>query len=93
MREANSELSGKTPAFVSWIQLIGLVLIIASRVYFTESRWLLYLGVFLAFAGYVVRMVFDWRQGNRKAFWRRLIFLLIAFIIGLFAGYFAEKSQ
>lgn len=93
MNNANTELSGRTPAIISWIQLIGLILIIASRVFFPAIPWLLYAGFLLALAGYIIRMYYDWKQGNKKAFRRRLVFLIIAFVVGLLAGYLAGRSS
>jgi phosphoglycerol transferase MdoB-like AlkP superfamily enzyme len=95
MENANTELSGKTPAFISWLQVIGLVVFLISRLsYFRHLDWLLYVGTALIIIALVLRIYFDRKHGRKKAFRERLILLILALAIlaGLIVFYLAKTN-
>lgn len=77
------ELSGKLPAFISWIQTIGLLLFILSRLVFRETDWLLYLGGSLIIGAIICRLFLDWKAGRKKAFRTRFWTLIGVIVICL----------
>lgn len=80
MPKEDVELSGRMPAFVSWIQAIGLILFLLSRLVYRETAWLLYVSVSLIIGASLLRLYFDWKAGRKKAFRARL-FMLVGVIV------------
>ena len=92
MENSNTELAGKTPAAITWLQTIGFVMLVISRLLYRQIDWLLYLaGVFLI-TSFLLRLYFDWKIGRKKAFRNRLIVLAIAIAAALVLTYFAIKK-
>lgn len=92
MNNTDTELAGKTPAFVGWIQVIGALLFLSSLVSALKNyRWLSYTGAALILTGYLLKIYFDWKAGNRKAAKTRLIFLVAIIAVSLILGYFGGQ--
>jgi hypothetical protein len=66
---------------------------LASRFFYREVIWLVWLGFALMFSGYLYRMYADWKLGRKKALRNRLLFLLIAIGVALLVGYLAGKNR
>ena len=91
MENANTELSGRMPAFISWIQTIACALYIVSRLLFRQLAWPTSIAVALLVGAYSLAAYFDWQQGRKKAFRNRLIWLGIALVFGAIVAYIASK--
>lgn len=91
MENTDTELSGKTAAAFSWMEFLGLILLILSRTAF-KQEWLFYVGALIIFGSYLYKLIRDWRAGNKKAVQRRLFILLLAVIAGALVGYFRYRN-
>lgn len=76
MPKEDVELSGRMPAFITWMQTIGLILFILSQLVFTELDWLFYIGSALIIGAIICRLYVDWKAGRKKAFRTRLFMLI-----------------
>ena len=92
MENTNTELSNKTAAAFSWIEFLGLVLLILSRTAFKEQQWLFYLGALIILSSYVYKLIRDWKRGNKKAVRSRLLILTVAIAAGAIVGYFKVRN-
>lgn len=92
MENTNTELSNKTAAAFSWLEFLGLVLLILSRTALKTQEWLFYLGATIILSSYVYKLVRDWRRGNKKAVRSRLLILLVAIAAGALVGYFKMRN-
>ena len=93
MENSQSEMSGKLTAFFSWIEFLGLIVFLSSRLFFRQQSWVAIAGLLLIGSGYIYRMYRDWKAGRKKAFWRRLIFLVVAIIAAGIVGYLAYERN
>ncbi|HEU4901569.1 MAG TPA: hypothetical protein VFT06_02230 [Flavisolibacter sp.] len=93
MENTDTELSYRTASFFGWIEFLGLLLFFASRFFFRETAWLMYLGFLLVCSGYGYKLYGDWKAGRKKALRIRLFVLLLAIAAGLVVGYIAGKNR
>jgi hypothetical protein len=90
MQNTNTELSNRTAAAFSWMEFLGLVVVILSQTV-VRQQWLFYVGALVIVASYVYKMVRDWRAGNHKGVRMRLAVLVVAVVAGLIVGYLKMK--
>lgn len=89
----SSELSGKTPAAINWMLVVGLIVMLTSRFSaFQHLSWMLYAGSGLIVLAYIIRMYYDWKRGDQRALRNRLIWLLALIVIAVVATVFAGKE-
>ena len=93
MENTNTELSNKTAAAFSWLEFLGLVLLILSRTAFKAQEWLFYAGAAVILSSYIYKLVRDWKRGNKKAVRSRLLILLVAIAAGAIVGYFKMRNS
>ena len=93
MVNTNTEFSNKLASFFSIVQFAGILVYLTARFFYRELAWLAWLGFALMFSGYLYRMYADWKQGRKKVFRNRLVFLLIAIAFALLVGYWAETKS
>jgi ABC-type nickel/cobalt efflux system permease component RcnA len=81
MEPTNTELSSRTGAIFSWLEFLGIVLIILSATVFKAYRdWLQLIAFALLLSGFIYRILRDWRAGRKKAARLRIIVLAIIII-------------
>jgi ABC-type nickel/cobalt efflux system permease component RcnA len=81
MEPTNTELSSRTAAIFSWLEFLGIVLIILSATVFKTYRdWLQLIAFALLLSGFIYRILRDWRAGRKKAARFRIIVLAIIII-------------
>lgn len=93
MENSDIELSGRVTAFFSWIEFLGLLLLIFSRIFFRNYEWISLAGLVLICSGYFYKMYADWRRGRKKAVRARLIFLVLALAAALVVGYISFEKN
>lgn len=87
MNTGNSELSNRKNAFVGWMEVLGFILLIVSRLFFREFVWLLYVAVGFILIGFFYRLYLDWNKGHRTRVKNRLILFFVVMIITLLLAY------
>ncbi|MDB5252666.1 MAG: hypothetical protein JWP27_1835 [Flaviaesturariibacter sp.] len=92
MENTNTELSNRTGAAFSWLEFLGLVLVVLSRTAFKQQEWLFYVGAVLILSSYGYKLVRDWRAGKQKAVRTRLLILVVAIAAGALVGYFKMRA-
>jgi hypothetical protein len=93
MDNGRTEMSSRFSAFISWIEFLGILLILSSRLFLREYDWLGIVGIVMLASGYLYRMYLDHKAGRKKSFQRRLIFLVIAVIAAFIVGYLAYNKE
>lgn len=93
MPNTENELSGRETAFVSWIEFLGMIVFLSSRLFFRQHDWMAIAGFALIASGYFYRMYFDWKAGRKKSVRRRLIFFIVAVIAAGIVAYISHQKN
>jgi hypothetical protein len=81
MEPTNTELSSRTGAIFSWLEFLGIILIIVSVTVFKTYRDILQLiALGLLLSGFIYKIIRDWRAGRKRAAWFRIFVLAIILI-------------
>ena len=81
MEPTNTELSSRTGAIFSWLEFLGIVLVIVSVTVFRTYRDILQLiALALLLSGFIYKIVRDWRAGRKRTARFRIIVLAIIVI-------------
>jgi hypothetical protein len=81
MEPTNTELSSRTGAIFSWMEFLGIVLIVVSVTVFRTYRDILQLiALILLLSGYIYKIVHDLRAGRKRAARFRMIILALIII-------------
>jgi thiol:disulfide interchange protein len=91
MNSGNSELSNKKNAFIGWIEALGFILFIVSRIFFREYEWLLFIAVGFILIAFFYRLYLDWKNGNTKRVKSRLIVFVLILIASAVLAYFTYQ--
>jgi len=92
MNSGNSELSNKKNAFVGWVEALGFLLLILSRVVFRQESWLLYLALAFIVGGFFYRLYLDYKNGNKTRAKKRLVLFFVVMIITLIIAYLQYRN-
>jgi hypothetical protein len=84
MESTNTELSSRTGAIFSWLEFLGIVLIVVSVTVFKTYRDILQLiALVLLLSGFIYKIVRDWKAGRkREARFRIIVLSIIVVILG-----------
>jgi hypothetical protein len=82
MEPTNTELSSRTGAIFSWLEFLGIVLIVVSVTVFKSYRDILQLiALALLLSGFIYKIIRDWRAGRKRTARFRIIVLAIIVVI------------
>jgi hypothetical protein len=82
MEPTNTELSSRTGAIFSWLEFLGIILIIVSVTVFKTYRDILQLiALGLLLSGFIYKIVRDWKAGRKRAARFRIIVLGIIILV------------
>jgi hypothetical protein len=82
MEPTNTELSSRTGAIFSWLEFLGIILIIVSVTVFKTYRDILQLiALGLLLSGFIYKILRDWKAGRKRAARFRIIVLGIIILV------------
>lgn len=81
MEPTNTELSSRTGAIFSWLEFLGIVLMLFSAITFRNYRDVLQLiALIFLLSGSIYKIVLDWKQGRKRSARFRMVILGIIVI-------------
>jgi hypothetical protein len=93
MENTDNELSNKIAAFFSWVEFLGMIVFITSRLFFRQNDWLALTSIILICSGYFYRIYADWKAGRKKSVKRRLLLFVLVVIAAAVFGYIAYQRN